>query len=180
MPTQHIFPAKFLPSLSKLLPSLTNDEISPAKYKNIVANVLNERLAIPYRVYYEENNLRSIIKISTGENKILTLCLGTRHHNGFIREECLRQLILIDQPWVAPFVIQLLGEYVIEIIHFIAATLPQLNKTTYGEFVRQNPALIATTKKRIISYWDCYLRHAYPSYQVTPAFLALNAIEKMA
>ncbi len=54
---------------------------------------------------------------------MLALSLGTRHSDGRIREECLRQIVAVDRPWVAPFVVQLLGEYVIKIVEVIAATI---------------------------------------------------------
>jgi hypothetical protein len=38
-----------------------------------------------------------------------------RHHDGFGRQRQLKTLLDADEPWTAPFIVQLLGEYVIQI-----------------------------------------------------------------
>ena len=65
--------------------------------------------------------------------------------DGFFRGACVRKLVEIDSPVVVPFVIKLLGEYVIQIIDVITVALPRFNKETYGQFVRANPQFLAIT-----------------------------------
>lgn len=92
----------------------------------------------------------------------------------------LQQIIAIDQPWAVPFVVQLLGEYVIEIVELIEAAFPAVNAGRFSEFVLENPKFIATTRRRATSYWDCYYRSRFPELRTYPATTALNAIEQMA
>jgi hypothetical protein len=97
------------------------------------------------------------------------LYLGTRHWDGYVREECVRQLVGIDRPWVVPFVVQLLGEYVLEIVDVVAAAIPGVNAAQFSEFVRENRGFMATTRRRMTSYWDCYFRGRFPTLQTSLA-----------
>lgn len=60
---------------------------------------------------------------------------------------------------VVPFTLQLLGEYVIEIIQFISQNTNQLKGQNYSRFIKSNPEFCARTSQRILSYWYCYFRH---------------------
>ena len=98
----------------------------------------------------------------------------TRHHSGFVREEHLARIVCRNHDWIPPFVIQLVGEYVIEIIHVIWKNSSNLDAQLYGKFLKDNPALLAITKQRVISYWDCYHRRQrredYPGFQMLSLF----------
>ncbi|KQV48479.1 hypothetical protein ASC95_21355 [Pelomonas sp. Root1217] len=136
-------------------------------------------LSAPYRVYYPPGELRSVIARSTGDEKTLALSLGTRHWDGYVREECVRQLFAVDRPWIVPFVVELIGEYVVEIVEVIAAAFPKMNAAQFADFAMQNPKFMATTRRRATSYWDCYYRSCFPTLQTYPAIAALNAIEQI-
>lgn len=60
-----------------------------------------------------------------------------------------------------PFVVHLCGEYVIEILAEIEASLPSMDQCVYGAFFRENPDFLKRTHDRMISYWDCYYRWLY-------------------
>jgi hypothetical protein len=179
MDYEAVFPDDLKPIALALLPTLAIGELQPAK-QGFVVNVKSQLISAPSRVYYSPARPRSEIRSSGGEARTLALCLGTRHWDGFVREECIRELVHINCPWVAPFVIQLLGEYVIQIVNVITEALPHVNRTTYGEFVRTNPRFLATTKRRATSYWDCYYRHHYSRLGEYPALLVIEQMEKMA
>lgn len=83
----------------------------------------------------------------------------------------------MGRPWVVPFVVQLIGEYVVEIVEAAAATvISEASAAEFAGFVRENPAFIATTRRRVVSYWDCYYRSRFPTLESYPAFSALEAI----
>lgn len=174
-----MFPAVLWPAASTLLLALPDAELAPAT-DGFTVLVQGEQLSVPYRVYYAPQNLQSVIARSSGDTRMLALCLGTRHWNGYVREDCLRQLIGNDRPWVVPFVVQLLGEYVIEIVEAIAAAVSDADPEPLSAFARENPDFMATTRRRATSYWDCYYRRRFPTLQSYPAFVALEAIEKWA
>ena len=176
MTYQPVFPAKLQPVASVLLPALAIGEEWPAQ-QGFTVRVHSERLSAPYRVYYEPGRLRTLIRSSTEEARALALCLGTRHWDGFVREECVRELIGIDRPWVVPFIVQLTGEYVLEIVQVIAAALAKVSTLAYGEFALENPEFMATTRRRVTSYWNCYYRAQFPELEAYPGLLALQAVE---
>jgi hypothetical protein len=76
-----------------------------------------ETVAIPYRIYHDPQ-LIGTDQLSSLQQELLS-CLLTRHRSGFVRREHLRRIIGSHHIWVPPFVVQLIGEYVVEIIRVI-------------------------------------------------------------
>jgi hypothetical protein len=130
--------------------------------------VSGEALEIPYRIYHDRRSpdVESLTPLQTE----LWDCLLTRHHDGFIREEYLSKIIDCEHSWIPPFVIQLAGEYVINIIQFVWENIERLPRDIYRDFLLQNPFFYKTTKQRVMSYWDCYYRDRrkadYPGFQI--------------
>ena len=113
-----------------------------------------DTLTIPSRLYVDRGLLWDNDGLDATERGI-AWCLGTRHHNGYVREGCLVQLLAAPQAWMAPFIVHLVGEYVIEIVQRIEAALPGLApemQAALGAFVRENPRYLDTIERRTISY----------------------------
>ncbi len=121
-------------------------------------------LRIPVRTYYQREQLLACTQLA-GDAGVLALCLGTRHHDGHLREACLRQLLLQERAWTAPFVVHLCGEYVLEIVEAIEVALPAWNAEALARYLRENPAYVATLERRAVSYWNCYYRWQYPVWK---------------
>ena len=119
-----------------------------------------EPIAIPFRIYWEEHRLMEPRDLTEIQKTALS-CLLTRHHNGFVREKHLKLIVNSNHYWVQPFIIQLIGEYVIEIIQHIQNQFSALNKVNLTNFINENPEFWALTKSRITSYWDCYYRKKF-------------------
>jgi hypothetical protein len=140
-----------------------------------------ERLTIPSRVYFDLN----LIWQAAGRSQLqqgIAWCLGTRHHNGYVREECLSQMLAAPQPWMAPFIVQLIGEYVLEIVQSIADALPGLAPAmqhALAGFVRDNPRYLNTIDSRTISYWRYYMQ-AYPERASYPGARAVAWLRALA
>lgn len=179
MTPQAIFPAALQPDWLALQASLFASEQISAK-RGIETEVHGERLVFPYRIYCHRTDIDTALTHSSGDARVLALCMGTRHCDGYVREECLRQLIAIDRSWATPFIVQLLGEYVIEIVELIASSIPQLNAGQLGRFADDNPVFMAKTRRRAVSYWSCYHRARFSKLERYPAIAALDAIERMA
>jgi hypothetical protein len=94
-------------------------------------------LKIPYRIYYQESNLSQVKRLSPLQNEIL-YCFYTRHHDGYIREQCLKKIINSTNPWIAPYLVQLIGEYVIEILEVIYQRQNEISHELYREFLENN------------------------------------------
>ena len=52
----------------------------------------------------------------------------------------------------------LLGEYVVQILDDIDTALTPEKIETLGQFISQNEVYWQTTKRRVMSYWNCYYR----------------------
>ncbi|MCE4554910.1 hypothetical protein [Pelomonas cellulosilytica] len=179
MTYQPAFPAAIQPAALALLEAMTTSQLARV-HQGFQVNLQGELLSAPARLYCSPGDLRALIDHATGDHRTLALCLGTRHWNGYVREECLRRFIATDRPWTAPFLVQLLGEYVIEIVELIASTTPQATVQNLADFARENPKFMALTRQRATSYWDCYFRRHFPSLQTYPAIRTLNAMDALA
>lgn len=104
-------------------------------------------------------------------------CFYTRHCNGYIREEYLKKIILLPHEWVVPYVLKLLGEYVVEILDVIHKNMQMIDMLVYKDFISKNQDFYNITRQRVISYWDCYYRWLYKYKHDYVGFKILNFIE---
>lgn len=123
---------------------------------NFSVRVGDEAVTIPFRVHFDLALIRS--DSLTSPQQQLVDCLLTRHSDGFVRQSHLARIVGLSRSWVPPFVVQLAGEYVAEILKVIHQSLPLLDPSVYREFINGNPAFLDLTEQRIVSYWDCYYR----------------------
>lgn len=137
-----------------------------------------ETLQLPERVYYQPARLTTATHAG-GLDGLLALCLGSRHHDGFVREACLRRLLEAPEPWVIPFVVRLAGEYVVEIVQAIEDALPALDPLSYGRFFLDNPRFLDTTGRRVTSYYYAYHAAGYLRRGDEPGSRVLAAFRRM-
>ena len=121
--------------------------------------VRGESLNIPYRVF-PDPDAGPCADLNEVQARIYA-CALTRHHDGHVRQRQLEQIVTLSEPWVVPFVVQLCGEYVAEILNVVEEHLPAMHAPAYGEFFRENPRFFQQTESRMTSYWDCYYRWVY-------------------
>lgn len=129
-----------------------------------------EGVTIPYRIYNPEPDFATSRSLSERQQLILR-CLFTRHNSGWVRQRNLEAVIASSETWVVPFVVQLIGEYVIEILDAIRAGLSDLEapgssrRQVYAGFLAENVQFFDLTAARVTSYWACYYRMRYPKYR---------------
>jgi len=144
--------------------------------RSFSVRVGGESVTIPCRVHFDPPLIRLLFL--TSPQRELADCLLTRHTDGFVRQRHLARIIGLRRNWIPPFVVQLAGEYVIEILTLISERLPLLDRSLYGEFVRGNPAFLDLTGQRIMSYWDCYYRNVrredYVGFKILEFFRSLQ------
>lgn len=169
------FPSALQPAALRLSHALREASSSPLQ-QGFHVRVQGEVLCIPYRVYDPKDAVWGAVEAGDGEDRWLALCWGTRHHDGHIREACLRRLLPDLPPWAAVFVVQLLGEYVGEIVELIAGAMDDRLTSVLSAFAQENAQFVALTRHRARSYWDCYFRHRFPNWQAYPAFQVLDRI----
>lgn len=124
--------------------------------------IAGESIAIPYR-QYDDEPAESVVRSLSPSQQTVLHCWYTRHHDGHVRERHLVPLIPLAVPWVAPYVVQLAGEYIYPILQLIqrelcAEDLDSARSRLYGQFTRDNPRFVDLTASRVASYWDAYFR----------------------
>jgi len=141
-------------------------------------NLENNSLEMPSRIYWKEHRLMNSKALSQTSRTIMA-CILTRHHNGYIREKYLNQIIDSNEYWTVPFLVQLLGEYVIEILDLVWSNFDMINSNHLVEFILENELYWYNTKQRIASYWDCYHRNKSLSKGDYIGFKLINRIEEL-
>lgn len=170
------FPSALDADVRSVLSALSDNQMHQPHSGDQV-RLRGEVLEIPSRVYYRESDVLSCISRSGLQGKI-ALCLGTRHCNGFLREKCVQRLVELEDLWIVPFVVQLVGEYVLPIVQVIERAIPRLNTAIYGEFLSDNPAHLETIARRVVSYWNVYYRNEYPKLHEYPASEVLDWLRR--
>jgi hypothetical protein len=146
--------------------------------------VHGELLQVPYRHYYEWPS-KDRTKDLTARQQLILACWMSRNHDGRVRQRALSLVLPSDASWTIPFVIQLCGEYVIEIgfdiLDFLKSSLPvrPVMLSEYARFVRNNPEFMSITRQRTVSYWLDYYQHQLRQDQY-PQFLAVEALTELA
>jgi hypothetical protein len=144
-----------------------------------------QQVTIPGRLYNDEPSADTVTSLSARQRQLMH-CLYSRHCDGRVRQRHLEQLVGSADPWVVPFVVQLVGEYVLEILVVIRDGLRDLatpgarGHLAYGTFVADNPAFFARTQRRVVSYWNCYYRAAYASFRDYPGCALLDLLRSAA
>ena len=156
------FPSTVRASLGPVFEAIPAAKQAPSP-DDIGPLVLNgETLRIPYRVYATEPPAHLASALSQ-QQRIALCCLFTRHNSGFVRERMLHEILEEEPaPWAYAFAIQLLGEYVIEILEVLWTRRGALRSEQCLALLNENPKFVALTKKRIVSYWNCYFRSRSP------------------
>lgn len=163
------FPSALRGDALKLI-SVLPDPLTTANSFSVVVG--KDTVWIPYRIYHDPSQID--LDSLTQTQKELLACLLTRHHSGFVRGENLAKILDFHHEWLPPFVVQLVGEYVIEIIRSIRSGIHRLDHEAYRQFLIGNPLFYRKTKARVVSYWNCYHqeehREDYAAFQVLAFF----------
>jgi hypothetical protein len=176
------FPSELGTQVSEAVQLLVAARSAPVGYSEVT--VREQRLRIPYRIY--ENPPPGKVDNLSELARTVLHCLLTRHHDGCVRQQHAEMVISTDADWVAPFIVALVGEYVVEIVDAVRAALAELDtpgswqRRQYGRFAADNPGFMSLTRQRAVSYWDCYYRQEYPTFSRYPAGLVLASLQAAA
>ncbi|WP_170092294.1 hypothetical protein [Mycobacteroides abscessus] len=165
-----------MPTTSRVMPN--GSKLSPhsigSNRRQYHLTVGGEAVDIPYRIYHDSPD-PDVPETHPTQRTILG-CLYTRHYDGFVRQQWLRTILDAEHPWVAPFVIQLLGEYVPEIVDDIDGALRARHAEPYERFITENPQFHTLIRQRAISYWNVYSRSRYPRLCDYPGYSLLASL----
>jgi hypothetical protein len=170
-------------SASNVVSALPAPAHAPAH--QFIVHVDDEDVLIPQRIYNPEVSDDVTASWPTLERDVYA-CLYTRHYDGYVRQRHLRSIVGRSHPWVVPFVVQLMGEYVVEIVAEIREGLSDLNvpgssqHAKYAAFVAANTRFLDLTSSRVVSYWNCYYRVQYPELSEYPGFQLISSLKHAA
>jgi hypothetical protein len=134
---------------------------------------------IPYRHYQDPT-----APVADPDAELVRQAWLTRSANGQVRQQAVLALIRAPASWHVPYLLQLCGEYVIEIGGDIADyTSGSLQRDpsmldAYRRFWRDNPEFVALTYARAASYWDAYYRRRVTLNEYPP-HLAMVQVETL-
>ncbi|GIF45616.1 hypothetical protein DFJ67_0750 [Asanoa ferruginea] len=164
------FPASLDEHAAAVTAALPSDRSALGSFEVVVDG---EPMVVPDRIYADEPPPEVWAALRPIEQTMLH-CLYTRHHDGRVRERHLAEIMTRTEPWIAPFVVHLVGEYVVEIVELIQRSLTDLRG--YRRFAAANPAFIDLTYQRAVSYWDCYYRWPYPNLKSYPGVVLIGPL----
>ncbi|MEU6536623.1 hypothetical protein [Streptomyces sp. NPDC047000] len=173
------FPAHLAGDAEAVLAVMPGSRFQPHGSSSVV--VEGRQVSIPERLYNDEPPTDAVAKLSPRQQQLLH-CLYSRHCDGVVRQRHLENVVGSTDPWVVPFVVQLAGEYVLEILVVIRDELRDLatpgtrGHLAYGQFIMDNPDFFARTQRRAVSYWNCYHRGTYASFQGYPGCTLLDLL----
>ncbi|WP_030573947.1 hypothetical protein [Streptomyces aureocirculatus] len=177
------FPARLALDVQTVLMVMPDARFNPVQPFEV--DVQGETVSIPSRIYSEEPEADRERTLTASQRMILH-CLYSRHSDGRVRQRHLERITGSGEPWAVPFVVQLAGEYVLEILEAIGQGLPDLavpgsaRRRLYGEFIVRNPAVFARTERRVVSYWSCYYRSKYEVFDAYPGSSLMEAFRAAA
>jgi hypothetical protein len=174
------FPAS-VATAARAVAALVSEAARPASV--IEVQVEGQTVTLPGRIYAPERDGATVAALPPAERLVLH-CLYTRHHDGFVRARHLDAVLAADAPWAVPFVVQLIGEYVLAIVQTIEARLDlgpaSADRARYREFTRGNGRYLETVSSRVVSYWNCYHRAAYPRLATYPGAVLIARLRAAA
>ena len=158
------FPKELENSVISLLEKL-NLETECQTICSEAAVLRNETIIFPYRVYYKISNAEKNHFLKSQKDPIeadILNCICSRHDNGFVRQEAIKNLTLSTNFWVTPYLVRIMGEYIIQILSDLNDAFDFMDRENLKQFIQQNPVFYAKTQARISSYWFCYYRTKFP------------------
>ncbi|MCX5387350.1 hypothetical protein [Streptomyces sp. NBC_00083] len=182
-PLVRAFPSRLAGDVKRVLALVPDGTCAPANPFQV--EVEGETVTIPLRIDRNEPDADVVGSLSDVQQVVLH-CLYSRHSDGRVRQRHLEQIVKLDEAWVVPFVVQLVGEYVVEILEAIYGGLPGLRvqdsvqRRLYGDFIVRNPAFFARTERRVVSYWSWHYRWKYQEFGTYPGSSLAEALRAAA
>lgn len=171
------FPATLAPDVDVVAHLLSAQHFDTLHGQAQQVLLRGELLTIPRRLYFDPPGPAATSRLSPIQQTILS-CLLLRHHDGFIRQKSLRQLTGNPHYCTIPFIFQLLGEYVIEILFIVDTCINDHTIAGYLSFIADNDKYWQQTQARVISYWDEYYR-SRPQYKHRHSYIGQQIVDRL-
>ncbi|MYS23611.1 hypothetical protein GTW78_26540, partial [Streptomyces sp. SID4948] len=100
------FPANFAGDAENVLAVMPASRWEPVNPFSVV--VEGQEVSIPGRLYHDEPPTDVIASLSPRQRQLLH-CLYSRHSDGRVRQRHLGEIVSSVDPWVLPYILQLVG-----------------------------------------------------------------------
>ncbi len=146
-----------------------------------------EVLLMPPRLYYSAAVVDAAMSL-TGDRAIVAACLGTKSNDGYLRQRSIETLVANPRDWSIPYLVDALGDYVLEILQVMDGRVPGELESKYAEYLVANEERFLRRCRRCVSYWNEFdrfrSRRLYPDWDSYPGarlivdlFAAARALE---
>jgi hypothetical protein len=132
-------------------------------------------IRIPARVYFPRLELNRLMKLTEVQECVLAAIM-TRHHSGFQREYWAKILCKHPSDLSAVFLGYLLGDYVVQILASLDASLGAEWDPYFGAFATANPEYVRPMNHRVIDYWTIYYRRPYLWLTDYPGYIVASRL----
>ena len=112
-------------------------------------------LIVPDRVYYSVWAIGLAMR-RPGDTAVVAACLGSRSHNGYVRQRSIERLLQVYRPWAVPYLVEALGDYVLEILQVLQGQIPGSHEQDFAEYLIANEARFIYLSRRCVSYWKAF------------------------
>ena len=159
MPFEKAFPREFAGRVKVIALMMQADGARNAPSDSDVCFLVGgNAMRFPYRIWQKDLPGAAFLLMSETD-KVIAHCLGTRHHDGFVRQKHVRALLRLEYPdWAIPYIVKLCEEYVIEILEDIYGLIDEKDVPRYKAFAAENAGAMKKGFDRMISYWNEYYR----------------------
>lgn len=141
----------------------------------------DQAIAVPGRIYNAPIPADAFEALSE-DAQAMALTLYTSHHDGYVRQDAVTQLVERAERWMAPHLLLRIGDMVQEVVAPIADALMSggANGAKLLELLAEsatlNPAAFRTTRSRATGYWYTYYRREFPTREEHPGVAACERI----
>jgi hypothetical protein len=136
-----------------------------------------EVLMMPPRLYYSPIAIDAAISLS-GDSAVVAACLGSRHGDGYIRQRSIEALVADPRAWSIPYIVDALGEYLLEILQVMGGRVPGNLEKEYAEYLVANEDRFLRLCRKCVSYWNEFdrfrNRSLFPDWNLYPGAQIIN------
>jgi len=152
--------------VTQLIPQITYSNINiGVSEENIQYLADGYSIEFPYRMYFINISDDVLTELSI-QQKMILHCIYTRSCNGYIRQQHLKSLLLMDfADWTIPYIVKLCDEYIVEVLEMTYDILKDRDNEQFKRFCSDNVQSFSKSYDRMISYWNEYYRDKYSYFK---------------
>lgn len=113
-------------------------------------------IRFPYRIYLPDRLNETALP---PRQAVMLHCLFSRSCDGYVRQRHVQALLDGETPeWALPYIVEICGEYVVQILELVYSRLRNRDTAAYAELCRLNLPRFLHVHARMVSYWNEYYR----------------------